>query len=113
MRKGPVKSNGLGIASFILSIISGIASVVVIVIAGMAAASGQVNPDAPGDENFFAVIGCAILLSLGLGFIALVLGIISVCLPGRSKIFGILGICFSGLLMLGIVLLMIIGSVGA
>lgn len=103
----PLKHSGLGIASFVLALLSGLMIVVVVVIAGVIEASTPGGMDEQSGEaiaiglSLFAFLGGA-LVSLGLGVAGLIQG-------GRKKLFAVLGTVFSGLALLFTLALFVIG----
>ncbi|RIX52413.1 hypothetical protein D3P08_13125 [Paenibacillus nanensis] len=115
----PLKHSGLGIASFVLAIVS-ILALIIGIIMSVAAAANYMNVS-PSDieseilagsgEEFAAFVGAGLLmmLSIGLSIIGLVLGIIGLVIKNRKKIFGIIGVILNALLILGLVLLMALG----
>ena len=87
------KHSGLGIASFITSIVSGILIFLVIVIAGVMEAS---TPGGMDEESAGAVmVGLFLFAFLGAALVALGLGIGGLLQKERKKIFAILGTVFS------------------
>lgn len=101
------KHSGLGIASFITSITSGILIFLLFVIAGVMEASspGGIDEDSVGA----VVIGLFIIASLGLCLISIGLGIGGLLQKDRKTIFAILGTVFSGLTLIGTVFLIMLG----
>ena len=101
------KHSGLGIASFITSIISGILIFLTIVIAGIMEASTPGGIDA---ESAVAVtVGLSLFAFLGAALVALGLGIGGLLQKGRRKIFAILGTVFSVVSLVVTAFLMIVG----
>ncbi|MBM4128247.1 MAG: hypothetical protein FJ247_13080 [Nitrospira sp.] len=102
------KHSGLGIASVITSIVSGILAFLVIAIAGVVEAS------APGrlDEESFgvAVLGILLLASLGGNALALGLGIGGLVQKEKNKILAILGTVLSGVSVVILSCVMILGN---
>jgi len=95
------KHSPLGIASFVLSIISlglvclfFIFAYVLVTNTSMASSSGVVS------WVFICGIGLSTLVGVGLGIAAVVK-------PAQSKVFGILGIIFNALIMLGFCILIL------
>ena len=102
-----MKHSGLGIASFALSIIVGIAVLAVFVAAGIAETS---TPGGMDEESPVAIIiGLGIFAAGGLGLVALGLGVASFFQSERKKLFGILGVVFSGAILLVTAGLMLLG----
>jgi hypothetical protein len=101
------KHSGLGIASFIISIVVGIAVFVMIVVAAVAESA---SPDGVDEESPVAIIlGLGLLMLLLLDFLALGLGIGGICQKGRKKVFSVLGTIFSCTTILGTIALLVIG----
>lgn len=61
------------------------------------------------DRTFNALIGLGILFGGFIAMVSILVGIIALFLPQRGKVFAVMGICFSALIVLGIITLMIIG----
>jgi len=103
------KHSGLGIASFILSIISGIFLFLIFAVAGMIESS---TPGGMSEESPAAMlIGLFMLGFMFLTLLAVGLGIGGLLQSDRLKIFALLGIIFSACTLLGTVLLILIGLV--
>lgn len=103
--------SGLGVASFVVSIIAGFSIFVLIVIAGL------METSTPGglDENSIeaVLVGLLLIAFVGLALVALVLGIVGLVQKQRKKIFALLGTVFSGVSILCTIVLIAIGlSVG-
>ena len=102
-----LKHSGLGIASFILSLIAGVEIFTMVVIAGVMAAQSPAGIDEHSPEAIIVgsfLCGGAALLLVGLG-----LGIAGVLQRNRKKIFGILGLVFNALIVIGLLTLFAIG----
>jgi len=119
----PTKHSGLGIASFVLSII-GIVSFVVLTIVIIALFTSAIDFSAIVDSNnnrlmtdqeivdkIQPYVGYLVLypLLLGVVLIGLILGIIALARPGYKKIFAVLGTILNGLPLALLVILIIIG----
>ena len=103
-----LKHSGLGIASFILSIIAGIFIFIIMIIAGAMEAS---TPGGIDEESVEAVlVGLFLFAFMFLSLVALGLGIFGAVQAERKKVFAIIGIVFSSITLLGIVFIMILGS---
>ena len=101
------KHSGLGIASFITSIISGILTLVLIGVAGVMQAS---TPGGMDEKSAGAVVvGLFMIFFLGASLVALGLGIGGLIQKDRKKIFAILGTVFAAITFLGTILLMMVG----
>jgi hypothetical protein len=102
------KHSGLGIASFILSILTGVGAFVLVVVAGVVEAS------TPGgmDENsaVAVVIGLGIIGVTILEILALGLGVAGLLQSNRTKILAVLGVLFSTAALLGMAALFVIGT---
>lgn len=97
----------MGIASLVLSILSGLGSFALVVTAGVLA---ETQPEMMEDEGpVIMLIGFGIMATGALALVSLILGIISLTQKDRRKICGILGTIFSVLVGLGIGGLMVIG----
>ncbi|HET6879005.1 MAG TPA: hypothetical protein VFI31_02550 [Pirellulales bacterium] len=103
-----MRHSGLGITSFVMAILIGVFEFVMVLVAGL------VEVSTPGgmDENSptAMVIGFGVCGGMLLSAVAVVLGIVSLFQAQRKKLFGILGIALSCALFLGVILLMIIGT---
>lgn len=101
------KHSGLGIASFITSIASGILIFVLIIIAGV------IETTTPGgmDENSLTavIIGLSFFAFLGISLIALGLGIAGLFQKDRKNILAILGTVFAAGTILITILLLVVG----
>lgn len=101
------KHSGLGIASFILSIVSGLLIFLVVVVAGVMEAS---TPGGIDEESSGAVmLGLFLFAFLGAALVALGLGIGGLLQKERKKIFAILGTVFSAVSVVLTIFIMIIG----
>jgi hypothetical protein len=100
------KHSKIGIASFGISILVGFLVVAMFVIAG-ALNAGRVEHghDYPG-QTF---VGLSIIALLAADVLAVGLGIAALCQSGTRRLFGILGLTFSSVTILGTVGLIIIG----
>ena len=101
------KHSGIGIASFIISIISGVLIFMLVVIATIIEGStpGGMNEDSIGA----IIIGLFVFLFLGMALVALALGIVGILQKGRKKIFAILGTVFSGVSFAVTIFIIILG----
>ena len=101
------KHSGLGIASFITSIVSGLLIFLLLVVAGVMEAS---TPGGIDEESAGAVmVGLFLFAFLGATLVALGLGIAGLLQKERKKIFAILGTVFSALSLVVTIFIMIIG----
>lgn len=102
------KHSGIGIASFVLSIVTGLLMFASIVVAGFMEATTPGGIDEESVE--VALLGVAIIGLVMVDLVALGLGIAGLLQKSRNRLFAILGTVFSSVAVLGIVLLMVIGS---
>lgn len=101
------KHSGLGVASFIISVVTGVLLFLLIVIAGAIEAS---TPGGMDEESATAVvIGLFVILFLCVMLVALGLGVAGLLQKERKKIFAILGVVFSVFFFVVTLLLMLIG----
>ncbi|MFC4305126.1 hypothetical protein [Cohnella boryungensis] len=119
----PLKHSGLGIASFVLALVS-IASFVILSIVFVGLLTDAVDftqiVDANGNRlmtdeelvekiqphiGFLAFYPFLLLMVL----VGLILGIVGLARPGRKKVFAILGTVFNGLPLLFVLLLLVVG----
>ena len=104
-----LKHSGLGIASFIICLLSGISLLVLFGIAGYMGSQSPAGVDEDDPATVF--LGLA-LIAAGLGqLMSLVLGIVAMFQPNRKKIFAILGTIFSLMAVLGFGGLMVLGMI--
>src|SRR6218665_3861150 len=102
------KHSGLGIASFIISIVTGILIFLLFIVAGVVESS---TPGGINEESTEAIVlGLFIILMLFINLVAIGLGIGGLCQSERKKIFAILGTIFSSLTTLLAILLIIVGN---
>lgn len=101
------KHSGLGIASFVTGIISGICLFLLIVIAGVMEAStpGGIDEDSAGA----VMVGLFLFAFMGAALVALGLGIGGLLQKERKKIFAILGTIFSAVPLVGTIFIMMLG----
>lgn len=102
-----LKHSGLGIASFVVSLAGGAALMGLIIAAGVIEATAPGTMDANSPASVF--LGLLIIGSGGLDVVSAALGIASLFQTQRKKTFGVLGLVFSILTILGIGVLMVIG----
>jgi len=112
----PVKTSGLGIASFIIGLVSIITFIICIVVVTSSimdyiTEDGKLIQDVDQISSNVSLLlsGLFLLGSLGLSFIGLILGIIGACMKDRRKAFAIVGIVLNGLLVVGTVGLFLVG----
>ncbi len=100
--------SGLGIASFIVSLVAGFDMLAIVGIAGVAEAT-----QAGGlDETSPAAVGLGLLLlfTVPAQLVALGLGIAGLVQSGRSKLFGVLGTVFASTALLASLLLLMVSA---
>lgn len=143
LEQPPLKHSGIGIASFVLSLIALLMIVIGIVVAATsvgdlgsdeswlqemdritnsygAGQEAEIGAALMESETFgsaiavFMIAGIMLLGSLALAFIGLILGIVGVASRERRKTFGIIGLVINALILLGTVGLVVISfSIGA
>ncbi|GGE39674.1 hypothetical protein GCM10007421_12030 [Halopseudomonas oceani] len=102
-----LKHSGIGIASFVLSIVSAILIFLLIIFAGVLETT---TPGGMDEESAVAiVVGLLLFLFMGMSLVGFGLGIGGLVQKGRNKIFAILGTVFSGLTIVGAVMLLLLG----
>jgi hypothetical protein len=100
----------LGIASFIISLVAGsslVAATFALMCLLFATAGGKVE-GRPSPLMVF--LGCWMLLAPVGALLGAALGIAGLVERGRRRVFAALGLVFNGLIVLGLVFLLIIGS---
>lgn len=102
-----LKHSGLGIASFIISLLVGVLLGGAIVAAGVMQVQ---RPGAFGPESPEAVvIGLGVCGGILAAVVGLILGIAGLCQNDRKKVFAVLGLVFNTLIILGVGCLFVIG----
>jgi hypothetical protein len=96
----------IGIASFVLSLVAGISMLLLVAVAGIMKFR---NPS--GSPEGKIIIGVVAIALLFLDFLAAALGIATVCQKEQKKLFGVLGLSFSLLLIIGLVGLIVFGLI--
>jgi len=99
------KHSGLGIASFITSIVSGILIFLIYVIAG----AMEVSTPGGMDEKFATAMSLFLLVFLEASLVALGLGIAGLLQKDRKKIFAILGTIFSAVTIVWMISIVMLG----
>ena len=103
------RHSGIGVASFVISIVMALTGF------GLIAIAGVIEVTTPGgmDESsaIAVVIGLSIFGCILVDLVALGLGIGGLIQKNRSKIFSILGTIFSALTIIGIIFVMVMGSI--
>jgi hypothetical protein len=103
----PDKHSGLGIASFILALLSGVGLIVSITIAVLVEQKSPGALDHEGDEA--VALGVAVIVGAGMCLLGLILGIIGCCQKDRKRVFAVIGTVLNGLILFGLCGLMSIG----
>lgn len=102
-----VKHSGVGIASFVTSIVAGVLIFLLVIIAGVLEVS---TPGGMDEESIAAVlIGLFLFAFLGAELVALGLGIGGLIQKDRKKIFAILGVVFSATALLITLFILFLG----
>lgn len=102
------KHSGMGIASFVISVVAAVLVFVLLVVAGVMEAT---TPGGIDEASAGAVIvGLLIIALLGVDLVAIGLGIAALMQGGRKKVFPVLGLVFSCVTVVGTLLLVVIGN---
>lgn len=113
----PLKHSGLGIASFVLSMVSILGYIAAVALIGAMISpylNGEGLPDS--SEELFQIVGGVVILALLfvlLNVIGFILGIVGVFLKNRKKIFAILGLIMNGVIVLCIAFFFIVVVINA
>jgi hypothetical protein len=105
-RREPTHS-GLGVTSFILSLLSGLFLVIMVVLATALTARNGAELDEESPEAI--LIGGAILLSMLVALVGAILGGVALGQRDRKKVFAILGLCFNLLVLIGTLGIIVLG----
>jgi hypothetical protein len=106
-----LKHSGVGIASFLICLLSGVS---LLVLFGIAGYMGSQSPEGINEEDTATMVLGLMLIGAGLGqLMALLLGVVSLFQSNRKKLFGILGTVFSLLAVLLFGGLMVLGAIMA
>ena len=100
------KHSGVGIGSFVISILNSGLILILIIIAGVMVEEGVSEDDAE-----MQVVGIFFLGSILLALIGVVLGIITCFQKDKKKVLGIIGLVLNALTVVGVIILMVIGFV--
>ena len=100
-----LKHSGLGVASFVISLITGLGEFLLIISAGVLEVQGQMSETSAAA----VIIGIFIILGMFVNLVGVGLGIAAVVQNKAKKLFGVLGLIFNGCLILLILGLMFIG----
>ncbi len=104
-----LKHSGVGIASFVLSMLSGLSLFVLFGVAGYMEAQSPAGMSE--DDPTTMLLGVALIGAGMAQFLAFILGAVGLFQPNRKKIFAILGTIFSLLAILTFGGLMVVGFV--
>jgi len=101
--------SGLGVASFIISLVAGVGMLVLV---GVATVLSAAQPGGQLDEESLAAIMIGLVLALAAlaQLVAIGLGIGGLVQTGRKKVFAVLGTVFAAMSLLGALMLMLIGT---
>jgi membrane-associated HD superfamily phosphohydrolase len=103
------KHSGVGITSFVLSLLSGLG---MFVMCGVAVYMAMQAPGGMADDDPMVILLGLAVIGLGMTQVfAFILGAVALFQPNRKRIFAVLGTIFSLMAMLCIVGLIILGSV--
>ena len=100
------KHSGVGIGSFVISILNGVLMLILIILATVMVEDGVSEDDAE-----MQVVGIFFLGSMLLAVIGGVLGIITCFQKDKKKALGIIGLVLNVLTIFGVVILMAIGFI--
>jgi Family of unknown function (DUF6142) len=104
----PTRQSGLGIASFVLGLVSAAAIFVAVAIAGLLVASGHGATDS--DQAMYGVVGLCMLFFLLLALAGAVLGVLGVLQKKYRKLFAVIGLSINLLTIVGTAMLVFIGG---
>ena len=104
----PAKHSGVGLASFIMAILTGLAILALFVWAGYMQVTDPAAVENENDPRMIA-IGVGFMACLLLVLVGIALGIGGVLQTDRKKLFGILGLVLNGLIVLLTVGLIVLG----
>ena len=97
------KHSGLGVGSFVISILTGSSMLILTITAGVMDEKGVME-----DDTEMQVVGILILGSILLAVIGSVLGLVSHFQKDKKKVLGIIGLALNALTVLGGIILMMI-----
>ena len=107
MRPPEQKHSGLGVASFVISVITAVLAFLLIVGAGVLEVT---TPGGVDEESAVAiVVGLLIIGCMVIDLVALGLGIAGLVQRDRKKVFAVLGTVFSAATILGIIFVIMLG----
>jgi len=109
------KQSGLGIASFIIGLLC-IIGIIALSMTTVVSLTDAIQPDGtlPDTEELASsseviIAGILMLFTILISLVGLVLGIVSLFMKNRRKVFGIIGVVLNGLLVVGFGGLMVLG----
>lgn len=98
-----LEHSGLGIAAFVLGLLSFFLLFVLLIFAGCYEASAQSNLSTD------AVFGALYFLVVAIALTGLIFGIVAVCQTNVKKVFGIIGLVLSVVVVLFAILILLLG----
>lgn len=107
--------SGLGIASFIISIVGFCVGFMLVIAAallvmGISDSSMMTSDEMVDEAPGLIIVGLLLISVLIMNFVGLILGIVSLVQSNRKKIFPILGTVFNSLTFIGLFGLIVIGN---
>jgi len=105
-RAARLPQSGLGIASFVIALVSGLVVLAGIAFSALMIASGDPDQHMP----VFGVIGLVVTAFLLLSLVGLVLGFIALRRQDRRRTFGAIGLGLNALILVGTVGLALVGT---
>jgi hypothetical protein len=102
---GGKRHSGLGIASFVTTVVAVVILIIALIISIMLVIKGVT----PG-SLYFALAGMGLILSFVLNLVAAGLSIFSLFLKGYKRIFPILGCVISIAVLIGTIIIIILGA---
>lgn len=107
MYGAPRRHGGIGIASFVISIIAAIGIITLLIIASvmMINAGGKLDEKSPAAIT----VGCSVFVFILAAVVGLILGIVAALQQNTKRLFGILGLCFNLGILLVLGVLFVIG----
>jgi hypothetical protein len=102
-----LRASGMGLASLVLSVVSGVAVIALVIAAGVMANRHGGTLDEKSVEA--VTVGLGIMVGIVLNIVGLVLGIVAMLQRDRKKAIAIVGLTLNGVLLLLVVGLIIVG----
>ena len=103
----PLRHSAFGIASFVISLMAGIGESLLLVLSGILYAS--TGGDLDSRSSMLVGLGCLIIGGILLGFIGAALGIVGLVEKERKRVFAILGLIFSAVIVIGVLAVIVVG----